>query len=132
MKTLAAIVALIALGSFTAIAMDDQAALPEGLEKFTATGETKTCVAINSIRTSRVIDGSHILFRMGAGVYYLNRLGERCPSLAFERNFVYETGDSRLCRNQIIRVINPRDQITRSACGLGEFERLEKSSAAAS
>lgn len=85
-------------------------------------GEPVTCVQINRIRETRVLDDSTILFVMTDGSTFRNELPNRCPGLGFERAFSYSTSISQLCNVDIITVVNQGGGPRRGAsCGLGPF-----------
>ena len=90
----------------------------------TAVPETRTCLPMSQIRSSDVVDGQTIDFRLRDGSVWRNRLPRSCPGLGFDRAFSYTTSIPQLCNVDIIRVIvlgNPG--LTGSTCGLGQFER---------
>jgi len=106
-------------------------------EDFTRTGEFGHCVALSRLRSTRVLDGEHILFRLNGNRYFLNTLPRRCPRLGYVRSFGYVTSISKLCDLDSITVIDDITQIHRRAggrvaflsgprCSLGKFERVEK------
>jgi hypothetical protein len=98
---------------------------PGPLEAYMATGETTNCLYVPRITRTEVIDNQTILFHMGRRDVYMNRLPRSCPGLARERAFSYEVRTSQLCNVDIIRVLDPISRRSTSACGLGQFERLE-------
>ncbi len=99
---------------------------PEELEKYLLTGETEQCLNLASIRRTPVLDDRHILFEMRGGATYLNKLPFECSGLGFEESFGYATSLTKLCRQDIIRVLQRGGGGIRGACGLGPFEKLEE------
>ena len=99
---------------------------PKELEKYTATGETEQCLNLATIRQTPVLDDRHILFEMRNGTTYLNKLPYKCSGLGFEEAFSYSTSLTKLCRQDIIRVIQRGGGGVRNSCGLGPFEKLEE------
>ena len=86
--------------------------------------ETRSCLPMPQIRSSDVVDGRTIDFRLRDGSVWRNRLPRSCPGLGFDRAFSYTTSIPQLCNVDIIRVIvlgNPG--LIGSTCGLGQFER---------
>ena len=125
MKNIAIIGAVLGLAMSATTAM--AGGLPDGLDKFEATGETKSCVNIRNIQSTRVLDDQHILFRMHGSKYFLNKLDHRCSRLGFERSFSYKISGSRLCNVDLIRVLDRHGLGV--SCSLGSFEELEKKKA---
>lgn len=90
-------------------------------------GEPVSCVLLQNIRETRVIDDSTIDFVMRNSKVYRNTLPNRCPQLGFERAFSYSTSISQLCSVDIITVLQQAGGIRRGAsCGLGKFTPIEK------
>ena len=98
---------------------------PKELDKFVMTGETEQCLNLRSIRNTPVLDDQHILFELNGGITYLNKLPNRCSGLGFEESFSYSTSLTKLCRQDIIQVIQRGGGGIRNTCGLGPFEKLE-------
>lgn len=99
----------------------------------TTVGEPKTCIRRSQIRSTNVISDSIIDFKMRGGDIYRNTLPNKCGGLAFEEAFSYRTTVNQLCNVDIIRVL---DQTgggiqERNACGLGKFQKIEKTKKAA-
>lgn len=83
---------------------------------------TQDCVELTRIREAKVVDDQTIDFVMVDGKILRNTLPYRCPQLGFERAFTYSTSISRLCRVDIITVINQGSGVrTGASCGLGDF-----------
>ncbi|WP_417595231.1 hypothetical protein [Parasphingorhabdus sp.] len=90
--------------------------------------EPKNCITRSSIRSTDVIDDQTIDFKMNNGDIYRNILPQKCSGLGFEKAFSYKTSTNQLCSVDIIHVL---DQTagrieTRGACGLGKFQKIEK------
>ena len=91
-------------------------------------GEPKSCINRSQIRSTDVISDSIIDFKMRGGDIYRNTLPNKCGGLAFDEAFSYRTSTNQLCSVDIIRVL---DQTAgrvqeRNACGLGKFQKIEK------
>ncbi len=92
--------------------------------KPTAAPETRSCLALRSIRDTNVVDNRTIDFTLGDGSVWRNRLPYDCPQLGFERAFSYQTSMSQLCKQDVITVIELTGSRQIGArCGLGEFVR---------
>ncbi len=89
-----------------------------------ASPEAKNCIPLSSIRDTKVLDDSTILFNMNGGETLVNHLPHRCGGLGSEKAFGYETSLSELCSTDIIWVV--RQTAGRpergASCGLGKFE----------
>jgi len=97
-------------------------------DPYVAKGEPTDCVQIQSIRSTSVRDDHTIDFIMNGSKVYRNPLPYRCPSLGFEKRFLYKTSQSQLCSVDIITVLynaGPGLQPGPS-CGLGKFQPMEK------
>jgi len=97
-------------------------------DPYVAKGEPTDCVQIQSIRSTDVRDDHTIDFIMNGNKVYRNTLPYSCPSLGFEKRFLYKTSQSQLCSVDIITVLynaGPRLQPGPS-CGLGKFQPMEK------
>ncbi|MEQ8233119.1 MAG: hypothetical protein RLW61_07895 [Gammaproteobacteria bacterium] len=92
------------------------------------TGERMRCLSLARIRATRVLDERHILFRVGAGTWYLNALPRDCHALDRHDALWLDTRTPRLCDLDWVRVIEPPAGIAPRgpACGLGVFERVER------
>jgi hypothetical protein len=93
-----------------------------------ASGAAVDCVQIQSIRSTNVRDDRTIDFIMNGNKVYRNSLPNSCPSLGFEKRFMYKTSLSQLCSVDIITVLwNVGTGLQQGAgCGLGKFQPMEK------
>ena len=95
-------------GEEAAAAADDAAhagsaaAHPDELDR-----TSRDCVILSDIRQTVVIDDQTILFYMRGGKknVYRNYLGHECPNLAREGRFAYQTSMNRLCKIDLITVL---------------------------
>jgi hypothetical protein len=83
-----------------------------------------SCIPLQRIQNTRVLDDRTILFEMTGNETLVNRLPHRCPQLGFEKAFGYKTSISQLCSQDIIWVVtHVGSALDRGAsCGLGKFE----------
>lgn len=96
----------------------------EEMAKYIQTDTFENCIRNRSIKSTKVLDDSNIIFEMRNKKVYLNTLSHRCHSLGFTRQFAYWPRGNRLCGYDFISVF---DSIgSRGRCGLGKFELLEK------
>ncbi len=97
------------------------------LKQYKRTGNTTSCINIRRINQIRALDERHFLVRIGVSDYYLNVTGNRCVGASRSSNRLqYTTSIAKLCRNEIITVVDNTTGILSGSCGLGDFERLEK------
>lgn len=92
-------------------------------------GKAVDCVQLRQINNTRVRDDRTIDFHMLGGKIYRNTLPYSCPSLGFEKKFMYKTSLSQLCSVDIITVLHNTGGLDRGAsCGLGKFQPMTKAS----
>lgn len=125
-----AIVFMLALSATSLVAQDDadgQGARTEALDLDT---EAESCIRTRSIRRTRVIDDSTIAFYMRNREVYLNLLPSRCPQLARNDRFAYESRGGRLCSIDTITVLIQFAGRLESGftCRLGEFHPADAES----
>ncbi|UZW55953.1 hypothetical protein NUH86_03940 [Sphingobium sp. JS3065] len=90
-------------------------------------GKAVDCVQIRSISTTQVRDDRTIDFIMNGKKIYRNTLPNSCPSLGFEKRFLYKTSLSQLCSVDIITVLYQGGGLQQGAsCGLGKFQPMQK------
>ncbi|MEC3911094.1 hypothetical protein U5A82_11620 [Sphingobium sp. CR2-8] len=97
-------------------------------DPYVAKGKPVDCIQIGSIRSTDVRDDRTIDFIMNGKKAYRNILPNSCPSLGFEKRFLYKTSLSQLCSVDIITVLwngGPGLQ-PGASCGLGKFQPIEK------
>lgn len=103
--------------------------LPSGLlaesqaEKYLS--EREMCLDVVRIKETRILDDRTILFETYGGAIYISRLPADCHGLRIGGGFFYDTSNSRLCKQDIIKVIEPGPSLG-STCGMGEFVRLKE------
>lgn len=121
----AAVVA--AAGCATAREAEEMSAeVAERLAEFEPTGETQTCLSVSQIRSIDPLDEWRFLVRAGGG-YYLNEVSGRCNDADRAGNRLqYTISTGQLCRNEIITVVDNINGFTVGSCGLGDFQKLEK------
>jgi hypothetical protein len=127
MKKLIMGIAMLAVAT-TAGAFGPSERRAKALAEYQPVGEAKSCITINQIRSTHVIDNQTIDFKMAGGKVYRNRLSQSCPGLGFEERFSYRTSQSQLCSVDIIRVLQSYGGRLEEGvgCGLGKFQPVEK------
>lgn len=88
-------------------------------------GEREMCLEGIRIKESRVLDDQTILFEMRDGAIYICRLPAPCPGLWISGGFSYETSNTKLCKQEIIQVVETGSAPS-STCGMGEFVRFKQ------
>jgi hypothetical protein len=92
-------------------------------EKFL--GEREMCLVIIRIKESVVLDDRCIIFETYGNEFYISFLPVNCPELKISGGFAYETSYDKLCKQEIIRVLGPDDNLG-GTCMLGEFVRFKQ------
>jgi hypothetical protein len=95
--------------------------------------EAKSCVDTTRVNYTHVVDDQNILFYMYGGKIYLNRLSQPAPGLNRNRPFLHRTTVSRLCKNDIITVLEDWgfSFAPGASTTLGEFTPVDEEQAAA-
>lgn len=90
----------------------DVPAMPDEVEEILNTpveaddyGDSPQCLYLTRIRDSEVLDGRHVVFRVGRDTYYLVQFKRRCPLLNRNDTIMYTTHSSRLCVLDPIRSV---------------------------
>jgi len=98
------------------------------LEGYVRTGTLEACIPLSSIKSTKVLDDSTILFYSNGGGAYLNELPDRCGPLDRNKSITYSTSLSKLCNTDIINVMDFSSSVPKlGTCGLGQFEILSES-----
>ena len=88
-------------------------------------GKKENCIEVVRIKESRILDDQTILFQMRSGEFYLNRLLVRCVSLKIAGGFSYSTSIDKLCKQDIIHVVQQSSAPTMT-CSIGEFVEFKE------
>ena len=116
-----------AMLAFTLACIVTPAAAKPRPDNLVPSGKAVNCVQLTSIRNTEVRDDRTIDFIMNGNKVYRNILPNRCPSLGFEKRFMYKTSLSQLCSVDIITVLYNSPGLMRGAsCGLGQFQPMAK------
>jgi hypothetical protein len=83
-------------------------------------GKPVDCVRLNQVRSSRIIDGTAILYEEG-GTIYVNRPRRGAESLSNWDTLVTKTFGSELCSIDVVRLYDLSAHMERGAVFLGEF-----------
>ena len=116
-KVLPALLGVAALSLTSVVAQEDEEE---------ASNEPMRCLSMNSIRSTKVLDDSRVLFFNARDKVYLNRLDRECLGLSRSGTFEYRVQSgarhARLCSTDSISVIETSGRGLN--CGLGMFEPL--------
>ena len=92
------------------------------LSKYEKTGETVSCLSLMTVRETDIVDDYAMLVDTGRNLY-LNEMTGRCVGLSREERYLHEAPHGRMCRGDIIRVLDSFGGY-RGSCVLGDFEKL--------
>ena len=100
----------------------------ELMKTYEKTDKVESCVSLQRIDQTRILDKQNILFEMTNGDRYLNTLPHKCGGLTPYRAIMYKTSINQLCSTDIITVFEPGQPAPNSygSCGLGKFTLLKK------
>jgi len=120
----AAVVATAPAVAQTNRAAEAEAKLAKALEGRTA-GEPVRCINLSSIRSTRIIDNTAILYEVGSKLY-VNRPTSGASSLNDDDILVTKTSGSQLCDIDIVRLVDRTGHFPRGFVSLGKFVPYEK------
>jgi len=95
-------------------------ALSKALAGRTA-GKPISCVHLREVRSTRIIDGTAIIYELRSRRWLVNMPAGGCSSLRSDRVLVTRTPSGDLCRGDIVRVIDTPGPMEFGSCGLGDF-----------
>ncbi len=127
MKRVLSVAALLAIaGSSTAFAA--KMTTEDLMKSYDKTDKVESCIQLQRIDSTQILDTKNILFKMNDGTRYLNTLPHKCSGLTPYRAFSYKTSINMLCNTDIITVFEPGQPAPNSygSCGLGHFVKLQK------
>jgi len=123
-RKLLSIVAIAATAALALPAQAEQRRSPEQLLERAlegrVAGEPVSCVNLRTVRNSRIIDGTAILFDAGSTIY-VNRPRSGAESLDRDDTQVVRSFTGQLCSIDTIRMVDPTSGIFRGSVFLGEF-----------
>jgi hypothetical protein len=96
-----------------------------------APGDARSCISLNEIDHTSVIDDNTILFYARGQDVYRNYLPQSCPELKNEQRFMYRVSLPQLCANDTITVLEDAGFgfMPGPTCGLGKFAPITKDEA---
>lgn len=78
------------------------------------------CISMSDASSTQIIDGTAILYRVGSTIY-VNRPRGGAKSLRKDDILLTRSFGNRLCRPEIVNLIDPASRQVRSFVSLGEF-----------
>ena len=96
-----------------------EAKLAKALEGRVA-GKPVDCLQLRSIQSSRIYDGTAIVYDVGSTLY-VNRPAIGASSLSWDPVLVTDTHSSQLCSIDTVKLIDRNGHFYRGFVGLGEF-----------
>jgi len=110
-------------------AAEDAARLAEALKGRVA-GPPQDCVDQRDLRSQEGYGKEAILFSSDRhDMVYVNRPRNRCPNLDAGRAIKTRTSTSRLCRGDVVTVVDAMSGMQLGSCTLGEFTPYHRSDA---
>jgi hypothetical protein len=88
-------------------------------------GDTQTCVPLQFIDSSPVIDDKTILLKMKGGGYKRIDLLNKCSGLHMQRGFAHSTSTNDLCTSDPLRVLEP----VGATCMIDKIVTIDKAEA---
>ncbi len=84
-------------------------------------GEPISCVNQRDLRGNRSAGEGAVIFTGAGSLIYVNRPPAGCPELDSGRALITRTTTGRLCRGDIVSVVDPVTGTNYGSCGLGDF-----------
>lgn len=97
-----------------------EAKLTRALEGRVA-GTPVHCLSLRDIRSTRIIDGTAILYEAAGGKIYVNKPVSGASSLRWSTVMVTKTPSSQLCNVDIVRLYDSGSRIQSGSVALGDF-----------
>lgn len=116
----ATLLAALAMPASAAVQKDGEAELAKAVAGRTA-GKPVDCINLRDIRSSKIIDGTAIVYEMNNGVKYVNRPRTGAETLDWTDVLVTETTLSQLCRIDTVRLYDNGLRMVTGWVGLGDF-----------
>ncbi len=119
-RFLTAAIALSLAGSAAAARLAPEEQIAKALDGRVA-GKPTDCIFQRNIRTSRIVDGTAILYEMNDGTIYLNRPTSGANFLRRDLALVTKSYSDQLCSVDIVRLYDPVARFENGTVGLGPF-----------
>lgn len=89
-------------------------------------GKPVSCIYSRDIRSTRIIDGTAIVYEMNGNLLYVNRPPSGASFLRSGDALVTRTSTSQLCNVDIVRLYDTGARFERGSVGLGQFVPYKK------
>jgi hypothetical protein len=84
-------------------------------------GQAVNCINLREISTSRIVDGTAIIYAMSNGTLYVNRPTSGASTLRRDDVLVSDTHSGQLCNIDIVRLQDSSTQTEAGFVGLAKF-----------
>lgn len=84
-------------------------------------GHPVSCLRLNDIRSSRIVDGTAIVYQGMNGTLYINRPASGAPFLHDGLTLVTDTHTDQLCNVDVVRLMDMTSRMPAGSVGLGQF-----------
>lgn len=85
-------------------------------------GAPTSCLQLRRIQSSRIVDGTAIIYKESPRRWYVNQPdGGRCALLRPNRVLITQGTTSQLCSGDLVTIAEQTSPITYGACSLGPF-----------
>ena len=122
-------IALVALSATPSIARErDNAAGEAALSRITEqrdAGKPVDCINLRDIRSSEIVPNTAIVYRMNNGTLFVNR-PQGGAFLDYDDILVTRTIGTRLCRIDIVNLLDRNSRMTSGSVSLGDFVPYSK------
>ena len=105
---------------------DTEASLAAELRDYRQAGETVSCVPLRNLGGNRSAGEGAVIFGGTGSRVWVNRPRDGCPLLRDTRALTVRTTGNQLCRNEIVRVVDPATGTFYGSCALGDFTPYER------
>lgn len=95
--------------------------LAKALKGRVPAGETRSCINMRDIRSSKVVKPSTVIYEMGGGLAYRNDFGGSCVGLSDTDTMITRTPTAQLCRGDIARIADLTAGFQTGSCVFGAF-----------
>jgi hypothetical protein len=102
----------------------------EDLNGMSRTGEVVDCVNLRNVQDIDAVTDSKLIVEVGLNEYYVTETSDSCSGATHPNTRIVRvrTGN-RMCKNDIVQVVDNLSGAMRGSCSLGAFERLSKAPA---
>jgi hypothetical protein len=126
MKRIATMFTILLASSATAQSAGDPPKLQKALEGRVA-GAPQDCITLRRMKGQQSFESNSILFRMqGSKIYYRNDASGTCQKIGNGRSVILEDPAGRLCKGDVVRLVDLRTSHDFGVCRMGAFTPYTK------